>query len=119
MHVDVLLFVADQALRTVMALALRQDGCVVETAATPQAALDALATARPRVLILDGTMSNPSDPVRWAGRYGPDIPLILLTSAWEEPPPVTWVGVVPLPMPFTREDLRRAIAAAMETRVQD
>ena len=87
MAVDVLLLVADEALRTVLDLALTTDACRVETAATTQAALDALATARPRVQILDGTMSIPMDPVRWASRYAPEMPLILLTSAWEKPPP--------------------------------
>jgi CheY-like chemotaxis protein len=108
----VLLVVADESLQAVLAIALSMDGYRVRTAATAQAALDALAISQPAVLILDTLTALGGDPVRWAGRHAADIPLILIVPAWDDPPPPPHPNIVALTMPFGRNDLRHALTTA-------
>jgi DNA-binding NtrC family response regulator len=115
---EVLLVVTDESLRAVLEIALSMDGYRVRTAITAQDALDALATMRPDVLILDIQITPGSDPVRWAGRHAADTPLILIVPAWDDVPPPSHPNVVTLTMPFGREDLRRALAGCTPPRAR-
>jgi DNA-binding NtrC family response regulator len=116
--VDVLLVVADESLRAVIGIALSMDGYRVRTAPTAQGALDALATTRPDVLILDTQVTPGADSVRWAGRHAADIPLILIVPAWEDTPSSPHPNVITLTMPFGREDLRSALAGCTPPRAR-
>jgi DNA-binding NtrC family response regulator len=112
MAADVLVLVADEALRTVLEITLQMDDYAVRTAATAEGALDVLVATKPSLLILDATMDLGDSPIQWAARHAADIPLILLVSAWDAPPPLEHPDAVTLPMPFGRAELRRALAAA-------
>ena len=111
-NVDVLVVVADEALRAVIEIALTMDGCVVRAVADEATAIGRLADALPAVLLIDGTLSFADDIERWTERYAPYIPLVLLVAAWEEQPRFSRDSVAVLPMPFGRAELRRALAAA-------
>ena len=112
MPVDVLVVVADEALRAVLEIALTMDGCTVRPAADEAAAIDQLAASLPAVLLIDGTLPLAGDIEAWTARHAPHIPLILLTAAWEEEPRFDRDAVAVLPMPFGRDELRHALAAA-------
>jgi DNA-binding NtrC family response regulator len=113
---DVLLVVADESLRAVLQIALSMDGYRVRTATSAQATLDALATTRPAVLMLDTLTALGADPVRWAAHHAADTPLLLLVPAWDDTQHPPHPNVATLTLPFGREDLRRALAATAALR---
>ena len=112
MTVDVLVAVADDALRLVVEIALRSDGCTVRTAGSEVETLNALAAVPAHVLLLDAALPGLADPLDWAARHAPAIPLILLVSAVDGWPAPSRADAVLLEMPFGREELRRAVASA-------
>ena len=112
MAVDVLVAVADEALRMVLEVALTADGCTVQTAGSEAEALAGLVDTPPRVLLLDAMLPASSDSLAWAAHHAPAIPLILLVSAVDAWPTPSRSDAVLLEMPFGREELRRAVAMA-------
>ena len=117
MPVDVLVIMADEALRAVIEVALTMDGCSVRTATDEASAIDQIAHALADVLLIDGTLPFAEDVERWTERYAPDVPLVLLAAAWEEPPHLNRASVAVLPMPFGRAELRRALAVARSAQI--
>jgi DNA-binding response OmpR family regulator len=110
--VDLLLVIADEALRHVIEAALLADGLVVRTAIADLDAVRTLSSEPPDVLILDGTMPLSPNIVAWIDRNVPGLPLILLRATWEDRSPVSRRNTIELPMPFGRKELRQAIAVA-------
>jgi DNA-binding NtrC family response regulator len=110
MAVDVLLVVADDALRTVLEIALTADGCTVRTAATEDDVAHALSGEPARTILLDLTAPFSGRVLTWAERYAPHIPMLLLVTAWEEAPAIAHRKVATLTMPFGRQELRDALA---------
>jgi CheY-like chemotaxis protein len=115
--VDVLVVVADEALRAVIEIALTMDGCVVRTAADETSAMDRIAAAAPGVILVDGTLPFAEEIEGWTARHAPHIPLVLLVTAWEEQPRFSRNAVAILPMPFGRAELRRALAAVSSAHI--
>jgi DNA-binding NtrC family response regulator len=113
MGVDVLLAVADEALRTVLEIALTADGCTVRAAATEDQVLDSMSAEPARTLILDVTAPFGERILAWAERVRPTLALLLLTPAWGGAPVTVRRDVTTLPMPFGRQELRRALASAI------
>jgi DNA-binding response OmpR family regulator len=111
MAVNVLVVVADEALRQVIEIALAMDGFAVRAAASDDDARAALAVESPGLLLLDGTMALSEDAVAWADYHAPAVPLILLVAAWGDAPDIARSEATVLTMPFGREELRRAINA--------
>ena len=106
---NVLLVVADADLATVLAMAVRADDYRVRIAGTEDDALDALATARPDLIILDMTVPFADAALFAFHRDAPGTPRILLVPAWGEWLTPPHPGMVVLPMPFRREELRQAL----------
>ena len=77
--------------------------------------ITSLAALAPRVLLLDPELPGLPDPLNWAARHAPSIPLILLVSAVDTWPTPARADAVALAMPFRRGDLRRAVAMAERT----
>jgi CheY-like chemotaxis protein len=115
--VDVLVVVADEALRAVIEIALTMDGCVVRTAADEASAIDRIADATPAVLLVDGTLPFAEEIEQWTARHAPHTPLMLLVPAWEEQPRFSRNAVAILPMPFGRAELRQALAVARSAHI--
>jgi len=111
--VDVLIAIADDALRQVLEAALLMDEFLVHTAAAEAETLTRLAQHPPELLVLDATMPLSDDAVVWADRHARETPLVLLAPAWGDQPQIGRENAVLLPMPFGRADLRRAIATAL------
>ena len=109
---DVLVVVADEALRAVLEIALTMDGCSVRPAADEATALARLADDLPTVLLIDGTLPFAAEVEDWTAWHAPSIPLVLLVPAWEEEPRLTRDAVAVLSMPFGRDELRHALAVA-------
>ena len=115
MPADVLIAIADDALRQVLEAALLMDEFLVHTAADEAETLARLAQHPPDLLLLDATMPLSDDAVAWADRHASETPLVLLVPAWGDQPQLGRPNTVLLPMPFGRADLRRAVAAALGT----
>jgi DNA-binding response OmpR family regulator len=113
--VDVLIAIADEALRQVLEVALLMDEFLVHTATDEEEAVAALARHPPDLLLLDGTMPLSEGAVAWAERHASATPLVLLVPAWGDQPQLDRSDAVLLPMPFGRTDLRHAIAAVRGT----
>jgi DNA-binding NtrC family response regulator len=109
--VDVLVVLADEALATVLEIALRLEGCTVRTAADEGATVAALQAHSPRILLVDGTAPFAAAVLERADRHTPSLPLILLISGLTDGAPLPDRPAAVLRMPFRREDLRRALAA--------
>ena len=109
MPVDTLVAAADDALRTVLELALQADGYRVRAAGTEADALDALAT-EPDLVVLE--MDAPCGEAVWLRLLhdGSDTPRVLLVPAWGDRETPDHPAAVILTMPFGREELRRALA---------
>jgi DNA-binding NtrC family response regulator len=118
MPAEVLLVVADEALRQVLAVALAADGCTVRPVADTSAARAVLAAHRPDLLVIDGTMGLPAPPEAWAAAQAPEVPLVLLRSAWDEDTGVIGPHTTLLRMPFGLSALRQAVAEALATRLR-
>jgi DNA-binding NtrC family response regulator len=118
MPAEVLLVVADEPLRQVLAVALAADGCTVQPVADTSAARTALAAHQPNLIVLDGTMGLPAPPEAWAAAQAPDVPLVLLRSAWGEDTAVIGPHITLLRMPFGLSALRQAVAEALATRLR-
>jgi len=75
----------DEAIRSLVASVLREDGYDVATAPDGVAALSVLATDwQPELILLDVTMprmDGPAFAVAYAGKPGPHAPIILLTGS--------------------------------------
>jgi DNA-binding response OmpR family regulator len=108
-----LIFVADDALREVLALALRADGYCVLLAASDDVARERLALDRPDLLVLDRLMPLPEPAEQWADRQAAGVPLVLLDSHGDDPLPLRSPTTVALSMPFGRAALRRAVASVI------
>jgi DNA-binding response OmpR family regulator len=115
MATDLLLVVADTALREVLQYALQVDGHRVRTAEDQATARHMLADRRAALLVLDGTMPLDGGAVAWAEQHAAGIPLVLLVGAWGESPTLAQRDAVVLPMPFGCAELQRAIAAVCAT----
>src|SRR5688500_8077000 len=83
---DVLVVVADEALRAVLEIALTMDGCTVRTAADDASGRRALTAGAPDILVLDATTPLPDDAPRWTEHVAPYVPVVVLVPAWDEPP---------------------------------
>jgi DNA-binding response OmpR family regulator len=111
MTVNVLVAVADEALRQVIEIALAMDGFAVRVAASEEDARAALTVETPGLLLLDSTRALSEDAGAWAHHNAATVPLILLVTAWGEAPSLARPDATVLPMPFGRAELRRAINA--------
>jgi CheY-like chemotaxis protein len=116
MAVDVLLVVADAALRTVLEIALIADGCTVRTVATEDEAVQALSGEPARTILLDLSAPFSGRVLTCAERYAPHIPMLFLVTPWEEPPLLSHRKVATLTMPFGRQELRDALATVYDAR---
>jgi len=112
MPAEILLVVADEALRQVLTIALAGDGATVQPVADAAAARASLATHTPDLLLLDGTMPLPVAIDAWAAKYADGIPLLLLTPGWDDGAPPQRPGVTTLRMPFGLKALRHSVAEA-------
>jgi DNA-binding NtrC family response regulator len=110
------LLVEDEALRSVLEIALRADGYVVRTAAVESEALDALTVTPAALIILDMTAAFAEAILSRLHRDAPGTPQLLLVPAWDERPPPGHPTATVLEMPFDLEQLRSAVAAALGTR---
>ena len=104
MAVNVLVAVADEALRQVIEIALAMDGFAVRVAASEEDARAALAVETPGLLLLDGTMALSEDAGVWAHHNAAAAPLILLVPAWGDVPSPTRPDATVLTMPFGRAE---------------
>jgi DNA-binding NtrC family response regulator len=110
--VDLLLVIADEALRHVIEVALLADGFLVRSAIAELDAVRTLSEDPPDVVILDGTMPLSPNIVAWIDRNVPGLPLVLLRATWDDRSPVSRRATIELPMPFGRKELRQAVAIA-------
>jgi DNA-binding response OmpR family regulator len=108
---DALLAVADSALRQVLAIALEADGWRVQTASDGATAGRKLESRKPDLLMLDGKMPVEDGVAAWVERHALGVPLVVLVSGWQPPPVLPRDNATLLPLPFGRDELRRAIAA--------
>jgi DNA-binding NtrC family response regulator len=107
--------VADEALRSVIEVALRADGWTVASSVNVAAAARMLARRRPDLLILDATMpafTGADTADAWADRVAPAVPVILLVSAWRDGPVPGRPDAIRLSMPFGLKQLRAALVRA-------
>ena len=114
MPLEILLLVADEPLRLVLAVTLTTEGHQVEPVAGEAAARAALASRPPDVLVLDASTRLPADLAAWADRYAPGIPLVVIVPAWGDRPESGRPNAVILPMPFGRDVLLRALTEAVQ-----
>jgi hypothetical protein len=114
MPLEILLLVADEPLRLVLAVTLTTEGHRVEPVAGEAAARAALASRPPDVLLLDATTRLPSELAAWVDRYAPGTPLVVIVPAWSERPEPGRANAVILPMPFGRDVLLQALAEAVQ-----
>jgi two-component system KDP operon response regulator KdpE len=110
MGLSVLVLVADDILRGVLAIALRADGHRVQLAANDDIARERLAAGQPDLLLLDCFTPLPEPPERWAAHAAGGVPLLLLVPAGDEAQRLAQPNTVTLPMPFGRAALREAVA---------
>ena len=114
MPLEILVLVADEPLRLVLAVTLTTEGHQVEPVAGEAAARAALASRPPDLLLLDATAHLPCDLAAWVDRYAPGIPLVVIVPAWSERPEPGRPNAVILPMPFGRNMLLQALAEAAQ-----
>jgi DNA-binding response OmpR family regulator len=111
---EVLLVVADDALRTVLEIALRTDGYSVRPAADVAAAAAALARGAPDLAIVALTTPAAEATAAWLRRHAPATPHLLLVPALGERqaggPPADRA----LELPFGLAEFRRALAEVRE-----
>jgi DNA-binding NtrC family response regulator len=108
-----LVVAADDALRTVLALALQSDGYRVQSAAGNDCARERLAAESPDLLVVDALTPLPAPAAQWAADVAGSRPLLLLVSDREDLPPIGRPNAVALAMPFGRDALRGAVARAL------
>jgi CheY-like chemotaxis protein len=109
--------VADEALRSVIEVALGADGWTVASSVNTAAAARMLARHRPDLIILDATMpafTGADTADTWVGHVAPLVPVILLVSAWRDDSAPGRDGAIRLSMPFGLKQLRGALVRARE-----
>jgi two-component system response regulator PrrA len=111
---EVLLVVADDALRVVLEIALRGDGYNVRPAADATATAAALARGAPDLAIIALTTPAADATAAWLRQHAPATPHLLLVPALGE----RQAGAQPvdraLELPFGLAELRRALAEVRE-----